>query len=369
MRSSMSMSRRQCLRAALCLPTGLLLTGCGSGGSGAPPATSTRTWRMGFSGLPPRFTVQESIRTIDLWSPRAELAIIHEELPWTALLSGESPHSILQRDKVGLVAYYRGKGHRLIYLLDLNNGLAREREAPQLAALGRSITEPAVQQAFRSFAVAVAQVLRPDYLGLAAETNLIRLAAPALYPAVKQTANATAADVRTAGYGGPLFVSVQVEAAWGRLGGNTGFVGIAQDRADFAFAQMMGLSSYPYLAYATPQDIAADHYSRLFDGASALPAMVVEGGWPSVGADSNGVRFDSTAALQAQYVQRHATLLDSIGALAWVHLQFADIDLAAYPPPIPANLPLFASLGFVDSQYGEKPALAQWDALFARPRV
>jgi hypothetical protein len=166
-----------------------------------------------------------------------------------------------------------------------------------------------------------------------------------------------------------LFVSVQVEAAWGRLGGNTGFVGIAQDRADFAFAQMMGLSSYPYLAYATPQDIAADHYSRLFDGASALPAMVVEGGWPSVGADSNGVRFDSTAALQAQYVQRHATLLDSIGALAWVHLQFADIDLAAYPPPIPANLPLFASLGFVDSQYGEKPALAQWDALFARPRV
>jgi len=47
---------------------------------------------------------------------------------------------------------------------------------------------------------------------------------------------------------------------------------------------------------------------------------------------------------------------------------FADIDLAAFPPPVPANLPLFATLGLVDSNYTAKPSLAQWDALFARPR-
>ncbi len=323
---------------------------------------------MGFSGLPPRFTVAEALRTIDLWSPRAELAIIHDELPWQALLSGESAQSIVQRDKADLVAYYRGKGHRLIYLLDLNDGLSRASEAPQLRALGRSITEPAVQQAYRSFAVAVAQQLRPDYMGFAAETNLVRAAAPQLYPAMRQAANAAAADVRAAGATMPLFVSVQVEVAWGRLGGNAGFVGIAQDRADFPFAQLIGLSSYPYLGYTRPQDVPADYYSRLFSGAPSIGTLAVEGGWPTVGATVGGVRFDSNPTLQAAYVQRQAQLLDSVNAVAWVQLAFTDIDLANYPAPMPANLPLFASLGFVDSQYTAKPALTEWDRLFARPK-
>ena len=33
---------------------------------------------------------------------------------------------------------------------------------------------------------------------------------------------------------------------------------------------------------------------------------------------------------------------------------------------LPANLPLFASIGLADSRFAAKPALAAWDALFAR---
>ena len=361
-----SISRRDTLKAAAAWGAAPLW-GCSSGGDAPPPATA-RTWRMGFSGLPPRPNLTDAQRTIDTWSPRAEIAAIHEELPWTDLLAGVTPDAILQRDKVGLVNYYRSKGLQLMFMADLTDGLSRGQEASQLRALGRSIAEPAVQQVYRNYVLAVMRVLQPEYIGLAAETNLVRAAAPALYASVKQAANAAAADLHNAAFGGAVFISVQVETAWGKLGVAGPFVGIAADRADFAFTQMIGLSSYPYFGYATPEDIPADYYSRLLTGAAPLPMMQVEGGWPSVGATANGVTFGSSPALQARYVARIAPLLDSVVARGWIQLEFVDIDPASFPQPIPPNLPLFVTLGFVDSNFTAKPALAQWDTLFARPR-
>jgi hypothetical protein len=322
---------------------------------------------MGFSALPPRNTLADALRTIDLWSTRADLAAIHDEPPYTELLSGTSPDTILQRDKVGLVDYYRSKGMQLMYMADLTDGLNRAQEAPQLRALGRSLAEPQVQQAVRDFLLAVSRILKPDYLGLAPETNLIRLSAPAIYTSVKQVANTAAADLRAAGTTATLFVSVQVETAWGKFD-NGPFVGIDTDRADFPFMQMIGLSSYPYLAYVQPEDIPNDHYSRLQSSSAPLPMMVVEGGWPSASVGTMPGQVMSSPALQVRYVTRHAALLDSVSALGWTQLEFADIDPAAFPQPAPPSLVLFVSLGYVDTQFAAKPALAQWDALYARPR-
>lgn len=351
--------RRRLLGVAGALAAGPLL-GCGGGGD-ALAAAAGRTWQMGFSPNPPRPTVQSVLQGIDVWSRRAELAIIHEELPWTDLLAGKSPDAILDDDKVALVQYLRAKGLQLIFMGDLNDGLARESEAPMLRAAGRSITEPAVQQLYRDYLLAVARKLQPAFLGLVAESNLIRLAAPALYPAIVKTANDTAAALRAAGITTPLMASVQVETAWGRLGGAGPFVGIATDLADFPFTQMLGLSSYPYLGWSQPEDLPLDYYSRLVTGRT-LPVMVVEGGWASASAAG----IVSSPAVQARYVTRHAALLDEVKARALLQLQFADIDLASVPPPVPANLPLFTSIGLADSDFVPKPALDAWDALFAR---
>lgn len=194
-----------------------------------------------------------------------------------------------------------------------------------------------------------------------AESNLIRVAAPALYAAVKQAANDTAAALRAAGSRTQLMASVQVETAWGRLGGSGPFVGIEADFSDFPFVQTLGLSSYPYFGWATPEALPLDYYQRLRGGRS-LPLMVVEGGWASASAGS----IASSPETQARYIARHAELLDNAGAQAWLQLQFADVDLSAVPPPVPANLPLFASIGLADSNFVAKPALAAWHALFAR---
>lgn len=321
-----------------------------------------RTWRMGFSHLPARPTVPAVIAGINLWSRRADMAIIHEELPWAALLAGESPEAILKRDKLDLVKYLRSKKLGLAFVLDLTNGLERREEAAALVAAGRSLAEPAVQALAVRYALAVEAMLKPAWLGLAAETNLIRIAAPPkVYRAVKGTAGAIQAALVQATARSLRFVSVQAEVAWGRLGGTGRYAGIAQDLADFPFTAALGISSYPYLGFGDPSDLPRDYYARI-KGTSGLPVIVTEGGWTS---GSQGT-LKSSPEKQARYITRQAQLLEAAQAIGWFQLQFADFDLKSFPGPHPANLALFAGIGLADADLHPKPALATWDAVFGR---
>ncbi len=223
-----------------------------------------------------------------------------------------------------------------------------------------------MQLVYRQYAQAVATLIRPTYLGLAAETNLIRIAAPRpLYDALVRMTNDAAAALLSAGGAPTLFVSVQVEVAWGRLVANDVYQGIDTDYRDFPFIRALGLSSYSYFAFRTPEELPGDYYSRLTTGRS-LPVLVVEGGWTSGSVGS----VQASPDLQSRYVRRQAALLDSAKAEALFQLTFTDLDLASFPPQPPGSiLPLFARIGLVDSDLRPKPALAVWDSVFARPRA
>jgi hypothetical protein len=356
--------RRQVIRALVLAPITVASAACGGGAGGGTtsPAPLTRSWRMGFAPTPPRLDAATLLHGVDLWSMRAELAIIHEELPWTDLLGGMTPDAIIDRDKAALVSYLRGKGLGLVFMADPTDGLSRGQEAPQLRAAGASLADPAVRQLYRDWVLAFVRRFQPEYVGLGAETNLIRLAAPpGLYAAVVAASNAAAADLKNAGSTARQFISVQVETAWGLLGGTGIWVGIDRDYTDFPSIDALGLSSYPYFAFPQPESIPANYYSRMLSG-HALPAFVAEGGWTSANVGS----VVSSADAQARYITRHAGLLDSISAVALLQLMYADIDLASLPQPVPDTLPLFAALGLTDSQFSAKPALAAWDALHAR---
>jgi hypothetical protein len=314
---------------------------------------------MGFSGVGPRPDLAVILASIQMWTARADAAIMSDELPWDSLLAGVRADSLVVRNQLALAQYYRARGLHLTVMIDPANGLNRGGEATALVNAGRSITEPAIQQLYRHYVVAVDTLLRPDELGLALETNLIRAASPApLYAAVKQMANAAAADVRARDAGVRLMVSVQVETAWGRFGGTNTYVGVEQDFTDFPFVQMLGLSSYPCLAgWAQPEDLPDDYYSRLVRG-HATPVLVTEGGWSSRTVSS----VITTPALQRRYIVRHAQLLDGANAAGWYQLTFTDLDLTTWP----AGIAPFAFNGLADSSLAAKPALAPWDSVFAR---
>jgi len=342
----------------------LISGACGDADDDGPiqpaPGESVRTYRMGFSAIPPRVNQAEALTVIDMWTSRADAAIMHISPPWKALLSGVSATAAVNANELQLANYYRAKNLRIVVMVDATDGLNRAAEAPELVELGRSISEPAVQQVYRQFVLALSSIVKPDYLGLVAETNLIRLSAPAsLYASLKQMVNAAANDLQFVGSSATRYVSVQVDVAWG-WGQDNVYKGVEQDFADFPFMRALGLSSYPYFVYADPDEIPLDYYSRLPNGRS-LPLMVVEGGWASGSAGT----IVSSSEEQVRSLRRQARMLDSAKASAVFQLTFTDLDIPSLNLPSGSILPLFASLGMVDVNLRPKPALAVWDSLFA----
>jgi hypothetical protein len=337
-----------------------LATGCSSH-HGTPVAPApTRSYRMGFSAIPPRPDFPTQLATLDLMKSRCDAALLLSEAPWDSLLAGVRADSIVIRNQLGLADWYRAHGFRIVVSLDPTNGLDRSADSAPLVAQGRSLTEPAIRQLYRNYAVALDTLVHPDWFSVGSETNLVRaIAPPALYDAMKLNAQAAADTLAIVDPSVKVFTTVQVEVAWGRLVPSGTYVGIAQDLADFPFTAGVGLSSYPYLGgWADPDSLPADYFSRITTGTSR-PALMIEGGWSS---QTVGGIDPTTPDEQRRYIAREAALLETAGAVAWFQITFTDLDLAYFP----AGVAPFAWLGLVDASLVPKPALSAWDAECAR---
>jgi hypothetical protein len=347
-------------------------SGCSDDDGPTGPGSPTRSYAMGFSAIPPRNDFPTLLANLTLWTRRADGAILHVSPPWTALLAGLPVDSLVVDGALGLANYYRSVGITTIVItLDATDGLNRAADAPELVALGRSLSESAIQAVFVRYATVLDSIVRPTTMLLAAETNLIRVAAPApLYAGLVTAVNQAAAEVRARDGTVELGVSVQVEVAWGLLGTTPPdplvYGGVATDLADFPFAGAYGISSYPYLGgFAEPEDVPLDYYERIADEV-ARPVLLVEGGWPSVSAGG----FISSPGEQARWFRRVFTLLDRAHATGWYQLTFADFAASVLgTQPAGSVLPLFATLGLVDSNLVAKPALGAYDSVYARRRI
>jgi len=328
---------------------------------------SQRSYRMGFQNYAPRLDFNLYIQTLNLWTQRADAAMITTEVPWDSLFSGETPENYVINNYKSLVDYYHSKNFKLWVYIDPENGLDRGSDAIALVTLGKSIAQADVQQVYRRFAVVMDSILRPDHLGLALETNLIRGAATdAIYQGIKQASNAAATDVRSFDKNVKMSVSVQVDYAWGKLDGSA-YKGVSQDFSDFPFIEELGLSSYPYFSFNKPEDIPSDFYSKLVEGKN-IPVFISEGGWTSQTITGySGQLINSDPQIQQHYITRQGQLLDQVRAIGVFQLTFTDIDLASLPPSVPSSIKYFAYLGLVDANLVPRPALTTWDEIFKRP--
>src|SRR5688572_11422588 len=65
-------------------------------------STGTRSYRMGFSVVPPKPDIKIAVQSLEIWSKRADAAIMHMDVPWALLLAGTSPEDALRKDGVDL---------------------------------------------------------------------------------------------------------------------------------------------------------------------------------------------------------------------------------------------------------------------------
>ena len=79
----------------------VIVGSCGATGTD-PVNGATRTYRMGFSSLPPRLTILEVLQTIDSITKHGDAALMVVDVPWAALLADSNP-SLLIRDRKSVV--------------------------------------------------------------------------------------------------------------------------------------------------------------------------------------------------------------------------------------------------------------------------
>src|SRR5205809_2204355 len=98
-------------RSALRIVPCLLLIAAGAMRCSGPTAPRVaRTFRMGFSAIPPKLDIASALKTIDMWTKRGDAALLPLTPPWKAMLADMSPAVIITREQVDLVKLYRSKG-------------------------------------------------------------------------------------------------------------------------------------------------------------------------------------------------------------------------------------------------------------------
>lgn len=331
---------------------------------------ASRGYRLGFMNSAPRYDQFDLfLQSLNLWTTRADAATITLEVPWDTLYAGKSAASYINNNFTGLADFYRSKNLDIWVAIDPQNGLDRTSDAVALKKMGRSIADAEVQQRYQLFVLAMDSILKPTHIGLAMETNLIRLAAPSsIYQGVKKAANDAAQALKQRKTIAKLSISVQAETAWGRLQRTNQYIGVEQDFADFPFIQELGISSYPYFGYTTPEEIPNNYYTQLLNNRQ-LPVYVAEGGWATTSFTApNAFNVNGTEAMQERYFRKHHTILNQANALAWFQLVFTDIDVSALPAEVDPSIVNFASLGLVTKNFTPKLGLKVWDSLHALPR-
>jgi hypothetical protein len=331
------------------------------------PAQS-RPFAMGFAFTPPVLTQEAAVALIPEIARRGEYTIIQREVPWTRILGGISMETVYAEEYGALVDYLRAEGLRIVLLVDPLDGLNRMKEAEETVRNGRTLLDPRLREMHERWVKLLVQRMRPQYVGLASEINTLAAhGRRVLYERIRDMCNTLAPELRRLSPGTKVFVSFQVDDAWGLPPFPRSPVDQFKLLHDFDI-DVLGLSSYPVFTFHDPSEIPGDYYLRLA-AESGKPVIQVEGGWGS--APSTMASDRGSPQQQAAYLQRLFELLEGVKAELVVSLTYSDLDLADPSWHLPrdrmAILGNFASMGIVDTSLKPKPAFAIWEEQRKRP--
>jgi len=117
---------------------------------------------------------------------------------------------------------------------------------------------------------------------------------------------------------------------------------------------LIGITTYPFLVYDTPQEVPPDYLQPLFDRIGTLPIVITETGWPAAALGSLDPPWLATEQAQGDFVERLPEWLGNRGIplLNWLHLYYWHGSGTAWE--------VFGSVSFYDENDEPRPALQTW---------
>ncbi|NNG02593.1 MAG: hypothetical protein HKM95_00635 [Inquilinus sp.] len=358
----------------------LLLPGCDAPmPAGVPPPwvapmppQPRRSFRLGTTLWPPDLTVEAVDRAKAFIAENCDLAaqMLLGGVPWPEAHSG-APFSDNVRAKL---AYRPPPGHRLFVSLEPTDMRRRQIALhmgeqdnlplpPPWNQLG--FGAPEVQSAYANYALRVVEAMRPDYLAIGIESNLLLHNSPDAWAGYKAFHRHTYQAVKARHPDLPVCFTIE---ALHLLGLSDGADRVRQrtELLDLMDSNdLVAFSIYPHMSYEVPRPLPADFFEFARDLSRAgggKPIAVAESGYPSRDVRVMGLPLSGSYADQRRYMELLLQTAERDGFEFVVN--FAGIDFERLTARLNGEIRelslIWTYTGLETGDGAAKPALEVW---------
>lgn len=324
--------------------------------SGAP-----RGYLLGFSSVPAELTETAYLETFDLAADHGEALLLQRPPAWGEFLPGASISEELRTQTLAEKRAADIRGLQLVYVLDPFDPESRsELQGLPASHAGRTLGDGDLRQALLADALFVARNVRPAYLVIGQEVNVVFENNPEAYTEFVSIYSETYDAVKTAVPETRVLTSFQYEELLGVIPWLPSHAPRWELLDDFdGRLDQFGITTYPSFAFAVARKVEPSYYEQIREQTN-LPVAFISVGYAS-GVGREGINA-STPAEQRRYLQRLFDDADRLGASLLIWFISRDLAYATAPPE-----DLVATLGLQASDGAPKEAWPAWLEAERRP--
>ena len=332
----------------------------------APPTSETsaglaRAYLMGFSSLPSELTESAYLATYDIAAEHGESLLLQRPPAWADFLPGATISDQLRSQTLAEKRAGDARGLELVYVLDpfapeTRSGLQGLPESHT----GRTLADGELRQALLADALFVARNVRPTYLVIGHEVNVVFEQDPEAYTEFVSIYSETYDAVKAAVPETRVLTSFQYEELLGVIPWLPPHAPRWELLDDFeGRLDQFGITTYPSFAFAVARKVEPFYYAQISER-TELPIAFISAGYAS-GVGREGINA-STPAEQRRFLQRLFQDADELGASLLIWLIARDLSYATAPPE-----DLVATLGLQQADGAPKEAWPAWLEAARRP--
>lgn len=228
-----------------------------------------------------------------------------------------------------------------------------------------------VIDAYAAFCLNAARIMKPDWLMIGTEVNILLHSRPDLWPAYRRLHDETVRRIRSALPGQKIGFTIAALHYLGLVDGADAALQAAGMQALAAGADIVGWSVYPHASWEVSLPLAPDFFDFItdFGRRTGTSVCVSESGMTDRRVWIGLVPLWGSPEAQRQVV---STLLDAAQAGGWEFVvNWTSHDYPAllerFPPETYELGQIWVHTGLAEAEGQAKPALAVWDAALARP--
>ncbi len=330
-----------------------------------PSDLKSRSFYVGYTATP-RSTGDGWVQDIfSELAQSAEVVLLQPNPPWNDLLTRDFNQSgnlsfLKLESKIA-----RALGLKLYVAVDPTD-LTRKKLVDVPDSIGeKSFANEKVKKAFKDYILWIARELKPDYLAVGVEVNMLLENNPDEFERYFVIYNELYSDVKRLSPAIKVFPTLQYDM----LSGNWEQKRSQWELLDrFGKADFVAITSYPYLAFPGFDSIPNDYYTQLRQHTSK-PIFIAESGYSSErGVDQ--YKYSGGEDEQRRYLELVARSANELKAEVWIYWTLYDPNFDEVKPPAGYEfLVIFKSIGLKKTTGGEKPAMQTARAIKALEKV